>query len=87
MAWKHRLCPAGHLLIDDTIAANVAFGIQSDQVDQDSLRQAAEAAQILDFIEGLPNSWETGVGERGFNSLVVNDNESALLGLYPNPAC
>ena len=61
-AWRGSIgyVPQDIFLIDDTIAANVAFGIQSDQVDQDSsLRQAAEAAQILDFIEGLPNSWET----------------------------
>ncbi len=66
-AWRGSIgyVPQDIFLIDDTIAANVAFGIHSDQVDQDSLRQAAKAAQILDFIEDLPNSWETGVGERG----------------------
>ena len=88
-AWRGSIgyVPQDIFLIDDTIAANVAFGIQSDQVDQDSLRQAAEAAQILDFIEGLPNSWETGVGERGIQ---LSGGQRQRIGiaraLYHNPA-
>ncbi len=67
-AWRMGIgyVPQDVFLIDDSIAANIAFGISSDLVDQDSLRQAAEAAQILDFVEEeLPKSWDTGVGERG----------------------
>src|SRR4029077_12949910 len=40
--------------------------IPSDKVDHTALREAAEAAQILDFIETeLVSQWNTVVGERG----------------------
>jgi len=58
--------PQDIYLIDDTIEANIAFGIPSGQVDHASLREAASGAQILDFIENdLPNGFKTTVGERG----------------------
>ena len=31
----------------------------------EEVRRACKSAQILDFIEGLPDKWETAVGERG----------------------
>jgi ATP-binding cassette subfamily C protein len=53
-------------LLDASVSANIAFGIPSDEVDQAALREAAEAAQILNFIETeLPAQWNTIVGERG----------------------
>src|SRR4029077_1644014 len=46
--------------------ANIAFGIPADEVDQAALREAAEGAQILDFVETeLTAKWDTIVGERG----------------------
>jgi ATP-binding cassette subfamily C protein len=52
--------------LDASVAANIAFGVPADEVDQAALREAAEAAQILDFIETeLPAKWNTLVGERG----------------------
>src|SRR4029077_2391880 len=51
---------------DASVTANIAFGIQSDEVDHAALRKAAEAAQILNFIETeLAAQWNTVVGERG----------------------
>ncbi len=53
-------------LLDDTIAANIAFGEKSEEINPEWLRQAALGAQILDFIEKeLPNGMNTVVGERG----------------------
>lgn len=58
--------PQDIFLIDDTITANIAFGIPSDQINESQLREAASAAQILELIENeLPNGWETTVGDRG----------------------
>jgi ABC-type multidrug transport system fused ATPase/permease subunit len=52
-------------LIDDTIIANIAFGIPSDQIKFDSVYRAAKAARIHSFItEELPNKYDTQVGER-----------------------
>lgn len=53
-------------LTDGTILQNVAFGIPMDQIDNNAVQQACEAAQIASFIqEELPDSYETMVGERG----------------------
>ena len=67
-AWRGGIgyVPQEIFLIDDTVAANIAFGVPKDAVDMNSLRRAAAAAQILDFIENdLPEGWYSVVGERG----------------------
>ncbi|MGE5528794.1 MAG: ABC transporter ATP-binding protein [Patescibacteria group bacterium] len=50
-------------LFSTTIAANIAFG--KPDATQDEIERAARAAQIHDFIAGLPKGYETLVGERG----------------------
>jgi ABC-type multidrug transport system fused ATPase/permease subunit len=52
-------------LSDDTIRANIAFGIPSNFVDDTSVVTAARIAQIDEFISTLPLGYETKVGERG----------------------
>jgi subfamily B ATP-binding cassette protein MsbA len=51
------------LLFDDTIRANIAYG-QPD-ADQGAIEAAAEAAGIHDFIDDLPEGYDTLVGPRG----------------------
>jgi len=58
--------PQDIYLIDETVAENIAFGIDSCDIDHEALRTAAIGAQILDFIEKeLPEGFQTTVGERG----------------------
>lgn len=58
--------PQEVFLIDDTVAANIAFGVPPEQVDPAALRKAAEASKILYFIESeLANGFQHLVGERG----------------------
>jgi subfamily B ATP-binding cassette protein MsbA len=52
------------LLFDDTVAANIAYGMDGD-VPMERLREAASAANALDFIERLPQGFETRIGEGG----------------------
>jgi ABC-type multidrug transport system fused ATPase/permease subunit len=52
-------------LSDDTIRANIAFGVPSEMVDEEALVRAASIAQIDDFIATLPKTYDTVVGERG----------------------
>jgi len=53
-------------LLDASVTENIAFGVPRDQTNRTALREAAKAAQILDFIESeLPANWDTVVGERG----------------------
>jgi ATP-binding cassette subfamily C protein len=67
-SWRSMIgyVPQDIYLLDASVTANIAFGIPADQVDQAALREAAKAAQILNFIETeLPAQWNTIVGERG----------------------
>jgi ABC-type multidrug transport system fused ATPase/permease subunit len=58
--------PQDIFLLDDTITANIAFGIAAEDVDLERVKAAARAAQILTFIdEHLPLGFDTLVGERG----------------------
>jgi ATP-binding cassette subfamily C protein len=57
--------PQDIYLLDDTIAANIAFGIDSKIIDSNALEEAARGAHILDFIRSLPEGFDTVVGERG----------------------
>ncbi len=50
-------------LFDGTIAENIAYGKPSATLDE--IREAARRANIADFIETLPEGYETQVGERG----------------------
>jgi ATP-binding cassette, subfamily B, bacterial len=50
-------------LFSDTIRANIAYG-RPDASD-DEVRAAARAAQVDAFVEGLPDGYDTLVGERG----------------------
>ncbi len=57
------LVPQDTVLFNDTIRTNIAYG--RPDADQPAIEEAAKAAQIHHFIEGLPDGYETIVGERG----------------------
>ncbi len=58
--------PQDIFLLDDTITANIAFGVNPDKVDQGQVTAVAKAAQIHEFIESeLIDGYNTTVGERG----------------------
>ena len=50
-------------LFDGTVAQNIAYGKPSATAEE--IREAARRANIADFIEGLPEGYDTQVGERG----------------------
>lgn len=53
-------------LSDDTVAANIAFGVPHAAIDQAALERAARAASIHEFIvESMADGYQTLVGERG----------------------
>ncbi len=55
--------PQDTVLFNDTIGYNIAYG--RDGATQQEVEAAAQAAQIHDFIHGLPEGYDTPVGERG----------------------
>ena len=60
---KIGIVPQDTILFNDTISNNISYG--SDNDDFEKIKRASKAANALDFINDLPNGFETIVGERG----------------------
>jgi ABC-type multidrug transport system fused ATPase/permease subunit len=66
--WQRTLgyVPQDIFLIDDTVRANVAFGVPPDQIDDAAVERAARMAKLHDFVvTELPGGYDTQIGERG----------------------
>jgi ATP-binding cassette, subfamily B, bacterial PglK len=66
--WQRSLgyVPQQIFLIDDSVAANIAFGVPSGMLDMAAVQQAARIAELHEFITSeLPQGYDTVVGERG----------------------
>jgi ABC-type multidrug transport system fused ATPase/permease subunit len=66
-AWQKHIAhvPQSIFLSDASIAENIAFGVELNFIDYDLVKDAAERAQIGQFIEQLPDKYNARVGERG----------------------
>ncbi len=87
--WRNNIgyVPQDIYLIDDTIIANIAFGIPAKNIDQDRVLKCAKIAAISSFIENeLPEKYNTITGERGIR---LSGGQRQRLGLaralYRNP--
>lgn len=74
-------------LADKSIAENIAFGVEEDQIDMSVVKRVAHQAQIDDFItHELPFAYQTKVGERG---VMLSGGQRQRIGiaraLYKNP--
>ena len=67
-------------LFYDTLYENIAVG--SSRATRDTVIAAARAAQCHEFIEKLPNGYETRIGDKGVSFPVVKHNESVWHGLF-----
>jgi ATP-binding cassette, subfamily B, bacterial PglK len=88
-SWQKSLgyVPQAIFLSDDTVAANIAFGIDKDQIDFAAVERAARIANLHDFVtEELPQTYDTMVGERGVR---LSGGQRQRIGiaraLYHNP--
>ncbi len=67
-SWQKHLgyVPQHIYLADDTLAANIAFGVAPSKLDLDRVERAARIANLHEFVVGeLPDGYATMVGERG----------------------
>ena len=52
-------------LQNDTVKANICFGIDENKIDKNKLLNAIEASYLEELIKDLPNGLDSVVGERG----------------------
>ena len=59
--------PQSIFLSDSSVESNIAYGISPSKIDRSRLLLSAKQAFIHDFIESMPNGYQTPVGERGIS--------------------
>jgi len=74
-------------LSDDTIDANIAFGVKSEDINKDKVQKVSKIANIHEFIVNeLPKKYQTTIGERGIK---LSGGQRQRIGiaraLYHNP--
>jgi len=79
--------PQSIYLTDDTLRRNIAFGLPNEQIDDEAVNRAINAAQLGNFVASLPDGIETLVGERGIR---LSGGQRQRIGiaraLYHDPA-
>lgn len=74
-------------LLDDSVKANIAFGINEDSIDYDRLEEVIDKAKLTSFVLGLPNGLDTNLGENGAK---ISGGQKQRIGiaraLYKNPS-
>jgi ABC-type multidrug transport system fused ATPase/permease subunit len=78
--------PQSISLTDETLLKNIAFGIESEDIDYDAVSKAVNAAQLDNFINNLELGLETLVGEKGVRISGGQKQRIAIArALYNNP--
>lgn len=67
-SWQQSIgyVPQNIFLSDDTVEANIAFGVKSKNINRDMVKKVSKIANLHQFIvEELPEKYQTTIGERG----------------------
>ena len=67
-SWQRSIgyVPQNIYLADDTVAANIAFGVDHKNINKKAFERASKIANLHNFvIEELPKQYQTTIGERG----------------------
>lgn len=66
-SWQNNIgyVPQDTYLSDDSIANNIAFGLDNKHIDIDRVVDCAKMCALDEFIESLPQKYHTVIGERG----------------------
>jgi len=88
--WQKKLgyIPQEIYLQDDTLARNIAYGVEDDKINMEIIRSSAKIANIHNFIiNELPDGYNTVIGERGVR---LSGGQRQRIGiaraLYHNPS-
>jgi len=57
--------PQQAYLFADTLASNIAFGLDADAIDQERVIQAGRKANLQEFVAKLPQGYQTVIAEQG----------------------
>ena len=79
--------PQSIYLIDDTIEANIAFGVKENLINSNKVKKVSKIANLHNFIiNELPNGYQTKVGDKGIR---LSGGQKQRIGiaraLYNNP--
>lgn len=78
--------PQSVYLTDDTIRSNVAFGVETDQINDELVWKALEKANLKEFVLKLPKQLDTLVGDRGIRFSGGQRQRIAIArAMYRNP--
>ena len=66
-AWQRKLAylPQEVLLVDDTLARNIALGVEPSRIDRGKLDEAIVKASLVELVTRMPRGVDTLVGEKG----------------------
>jgi ABC-type bacteriocin/lantibiotic exporter with double-glycine peptidase domain len=88
-SWQRSIgyVPQHIYLADETVEANIAFGVEPKNINKESVEKASKIANLHEFvIEELPKQYETIIGERGVR---LSGGQRQRIGiaraLYHNP--
>jgi ATP-binding cassette, subfamily B, bacterial PglK len=79
--------PQHIFLADDTLAANIAFGVEPKDINQETVEKVSKIANLHEFvIHEMPKKYQTSIGERGVR---LSGGQRQRIGiaraLYHNP--
>lgn len=88
-SWQRTIgyVPQQIYLSDNTVAANIAFGVEPEDINQEAIIKASKIAKLHEFVvDELPNQYKTNIGERGVR---LSGGQRQRIGiaraLYHNP--
>ena len=88
-SWQQSIgyVPQNIFLSDDTIVANIAFGVDPKNVNQETIERVSKIANLHNFVlKELPKQYQTTIGERGVR---LSGGQRQRIGiaraLYHNP--
>ncbi len=88
-SWQKKIgyVPQEIYIIDDTIKNNIAFGVDTDSIDNERIIELSKLVKLHKFVKHeLPNDYNTIIGEKG---ITISGGQKQRLGiaraLYNNP--
>ena len=79
-SWQNNIgyVPQNVYLLDNSISNNIAFGEQTDIINKERVNKVAKYSKIDEFVHGLSEKFDTGVGEQG---VLVSGGQKQRIGL------